>query len=795
MQMVPVFLRSRLPLIIILTLGSSVGVANSQMTVSTAVSEIQNTTASSTTCPMPGVVYKNASDQIKQKNGVPLQAQQILTKLVETLGLTADSAQPVVHYDGFVTRLFDTPSTNDIYGSLPNSELLGLSTSNLDPNSLLQWGTGSATLKLDCASLLNTALDAAGGTGNLLPLATLNGSFSGTHDTTGSTTVNIITGNAQSPFAQYYYQQSGDYKQMLAALRAIVWSESDLAKVAGRVNYLKKTKFISYALNVDQTAKDTVAASITSGISIPLYGSAKGSVGYQLTNDYQLNVSHFTTYYYESEPSTIPPLSELITKASGDLPAFTLSSQAILPGDSVTADAKVQGWPHDLCKSSGVWDISVRNSDDYSLSTISITPGDDTADGFPVCTILLTAKSGGTISAAATAPQFVMKYSADHSVSFVLPTQGPFTVLQNPSFNPTGGGLMMFPVQNSPSFGPATSQVLWKINGTVQIPSSGGFTVDHYGLDATPLNCAVQGGGTVQLQGTLPTAFDAPPSFFSGPNLTLPFSSLNVTIIAGLTLGGAVDYNVLAPKSSLKSCTLTGNLHIYLKNGAGAVTDRSAPFSVSGVAFPPVRGVSTILSMDCGQPGPAANPLNLAELGAAGMACNVVGSDLDIRTVLQVKDSSNVIISAKLVAGKDSAHASMSVPASDLKNLVSSAPYSLWLTDDLGNANNSGATLAVIPVPTASLAAPITLTQLRNQSSPVLQFSGKSLKQVQQVLLVDHATQQHVAIGPVTVVDDSSIEAAFAPSLATKLTAAYYDILFVIDATSDATFDPHLSLQ
>lgn len=774
------------------------GAAHAQQTVSSAVQAIQTTTASSTTCPLPGSVFKNAKDQISGKNAVPLSSQQVLNKLIQTLRLDNDSSEPVTFYDGFVTRLFDTPSSNDVFGSLPNSELLGISTADLDPNALIQWGTNTSTLKLDCNSLLNIALQASGGLGNLFPLATLNGAFTGSLGTTASTTVNIITGNAQSPFAEYYYQKTGDYKQLFAILRAIAWQESDLAKVSKRINYIKKAKFISYALNVDQTAKNSVAASISAGVSIPLYFSTKDSLSYQLTNDYQLKVSHFTTYYYESEPGAIPPLTELIGNATQDIPAFTLSSQSILPGDSVTALGKVQGWPPDLCKSTKMWDISLSNASSYKVSTVSIAPGDDTADKFPTCNISLTAKSESTIPPNTSAPQFVMTLHTDPAVTFPISTAAPpagqFTVLQSPSFNPNGGGLMMYPVQNAPASGPATTQVLWKVNGIVQIPSTG-FTIDHYGLDAAPLSCAIKDGATTELQATLPSTFDAPPSFFASSNLTLPFSSLNVTIIAGLTLGGSIDYNVAAPKTSLKTCTLSGTLHIFLKDAAGVIADKAAAFSVPGVAFPPVRGLPTITSLDCGGTGPVAGALNLAELSAGGLSCNISGSDLDIRTSIQFESGGTSVITAKLVPGKDSAHAAISIPASDLKKLTSTSPYSLWLSDDSGNSNNSQSILSVVPFPSATLSSATTLAQFKAANPATLQLTGTSLKQVKQVLLVDHTTQLHVATTPTTITDDTAIQAPFPQGTTGKLTGGAYDVLLVIDPTANVTFDPHIELQ
>jgi hypothetical protein len=760
-----------------------------QIKVKDAIGQIQQTVASGSPCAVPSTVYKTDKDQASQKHGVPIPPDAIQNKILSQLALGADVSQSVTIYDGFVTKLMDTPSADTTFGAHDASELLGISTSTTDPAQLLEWGNGSAILKLDCTSLMNDALDVSAGSGTFLPIISLNGTFSGTQKSQASTNVTIVAGTASAPFAKYYYQPTGDYKQLLASLRGLIWLTSPLATTSKRVMYLKSAKIISFTQNINQSAANSLAASITAGASIPLYLSAKGSVGYQLTNDFALSASRFTTYYYSPEVVNFPPKSELLSKVQSDLPAFSYSTPSILPGDSVTMQSSVKGFPHDLCKPNGVWDITLTNADKYDLSTVSVAIGDDTSDAFPVCNIALTAKSNGTVAAGEGPPQFRLAYHIDTSVYFDVKGDSVFTVLQSPSFSPTEGALGLTVVQNSPSAGTPVSQVVWKINGIAQVPSS--YVIDHYTLDASPLSCKLADNTEVPLRGSFATTYNPAPSYFDSPNLTLPYTSQNITILGGLTLGGAVDYNANAPKSAMKTCTLTGKMHLFVKPAAGgALQDKPATFTIAGLSFPPQRGTPTIGLFSCPgtQPG---QPVHLASLDASGLACDIGGSDLDLRNLASFRLSNAVALATKLTPGKDSGHATISISLSDLKKLTNPLPYSLWLSDELGNENNSGASLTVVPFP--QLQGSVSLAQIK--ANPTIQLLGTNLAQVQGVYLLDHTSHQRIVTGTVTANNDTSLQVSMTASDVSHLTANAYDLALLVDKTSGATYDPGFEIQ
>lgn len=758
-------------------------------TVSDAVVEIQQRIVSDGPCALPDRVFRSEKDQAKNQNSVPVDSDAVQKRIISQLALNGEAAKQTARYEGFVTKLLDTPSTNNIFGALDSSELLGISSSTTDPAQLLQWGSDSAILKLNCASLLNYAIDVSGGTGTLLPLASINGSFTGSQKTQSSTSVTILSGFAIAPFALYYYKTS-DYHQLLAALRAMAWLEGPLAKTSGRTKYLKSARIISYTQNTSQNAASSLAAALSAGVSIPLYLSAKGSLSYQLTNEFALANSKFTTYYYDSEVVDFPTLATLLSTARTDFPAFRISPSTVLPGDSVTLQSSVKGFPQDLCKPTGVWDIGLENSSDYDLSTVSIAIGDDTPDSFPSCNISLTAKSHATLTASVGPPKFTLTFHDDPSISFhVLPSpeDGPFSVLQNPSFSPSEGGLAYSLVQNSPSSGNPTSQVVWKINGIAQVPA--GYTIDRYELDPTPLNCQLSTSEVVPLRGSLSTAYNPAPAFFDNPNLKLPYASQNITILAGLTLGGAVDYNANAPKSALRNCKVNGSLHMYIKGpGANGLVDRVAQFTVEGLSFPPRRGTPAVATVTC--PGtPAGQAIRLATLDATGLTCNTGGSDLDLVQNLTLRLNNNAILSTKLTGGKDSGHASFTIAGADLKKLTASGPYTLYLSDDIGNEYNSGAVLSVDPLPTATIQAPGAISQLR--MTPTIQLTGSNLSQVQGFYLVDHTNHQRVTGGSV-VMQGSSLQLNVPAADIPRLSGSQYDITFVI---AGSIYDPGLSLQ
>jgi hypothetical protein len=217
-------------------------------TVSNAVSKIQSALLDVTGCHLPTLVYQSPDTKGRKQN---FDGNAFHDTLMASLQLTADAQQPTTFYNAYVTRLFDTPSSNQIFGVLNDEELLGVVQSNSDPHAQFLWGVKQATYKYDCNSMMQLSSKTSA-TYQYLDLATLQASFNAARQGTATNSVIIVTGRAESLYDTYTNPaMKGTEQYLFAKLQAINWQEGPLVtKVADndkRLNYLSSASIISFA--------------------------------------------------------------------------------------------------------------------------------------------------------------------------------------------------------------------------------------------------------------------------------------------------------------------------------------------------------------------------------------------------------------------------------------------------------------------------------------------------------------------------------------------------------------------
>lgn len=649
-------------------------------------------------CTLP-VVYKNANDQLKSKHGAPIDGLQMRNSLLDQLQLTPYKDTPTTFFDGFVTRLFDTPSTNNVFGALTDQELLGVVQPATDPNALLMWKVDSSILKYDCTSLLKIAAKATANY-SYLNLASLQSSFDGSESTSSSKSVVILTGHAQSLFDVYYGNNGTPTQRLFAAIKAIEWYKSPLvgtmASADQRLRHLSEAQIISYASMQNITSNQNIAASLSASLSsIPVVSvSASGSTSLQLSNAFQQMSNSFKTFYFNANATALPALSDLVKKAQG---AIILNgaevnngtgSAAVFPKQVVQLQGTINGWPISSCNDS-LWNGGVSDTNNFSFSGSHLQQASaNTIDGFPVCTVSFAA----TVSSAATSgsydPKFTLTYKGDTNISFIVPMPSTLVnVVTVPTFTASNVQPVPVPTPTSGAGGP-TAQILWVLNGST---ITNGETIQSYSIDPTN-KCSLADGTVLQLSSEFTSAFNSSPTYplVFGASATTSQSVVSPGIYQTIWLGfygNTSTYDMFAPLSSYQSCTLGGNLHMTINGGAV-----DSPFT-SAISFPPKRAAVSVKSIDCGQPAASPNTLSLAA-STNGIACTLYGSNLDLASQVVISGG-GINLTEALSLGKDSSQAKFNLPQADIPKLTKNTTYSITINLSAGPPMPSAVNLLV----------------------------------------------------------------------------------------------------
>jgi hypothetical protein len=334
------------------------------------------------------------------------------------------------------------------------------------------------------------------------------------------------------------------------------------------------------------------------------------------------------------------------------------------------------GWPPSLCAAQ-LWTGSVNASSPFSFSGVQMQQSTATSEGFPVCTINISAKVNDNASSQTYDPGFTLSYKNDSAVSLVLPlpTSLQVKVVTIPTFTVTA--IAPVPVVVPPAVPPVGQiKFLWALNGSIV---NNGQTIQSYSIDPV-LNCLPSDGtpSTLGLDSIFATTFGTQPAVpivFATSAATTSVVN-NPTVYQTVWLGYSADtavYDTLAPLSAWQSqsCALGGIVKMTI-NG----TTVNSPFSAK-IPFPPKRAAMSIRTLDCAQPIASPNTISFSA-STSGSTCSVFGADLDLASQL-ILSGDSVNLPFPLTMLKDSSQARFTLQASDIARLKAGSSYNMTL--------------------------------------------------------------------------------------------------------------------